>query len=220
MIGNAKLSGTWLAAVATTALMIASAGTAHAGPTASATLTFAQSGSNVLATVTGNVDSSQLTYFTNSTANNNGTVWTTGAYIGASGSNKNLFSGMTYDNTSTPFASFVTGSTNPASASGDAFGVQQAGPNWMLHLPSAYTDFSTLSGSATFTGTTLAGMGLGAGTYRWTYGTSNQHEVKIVVPSGGTTGGGGAVPEPGEWAAMGVLGAGLTGLVLRKRRKA
>ena len=27
-----------------------------------------------------------------------------------------------------------------------------------------------------------------------------------------------AVPEPGEWAAMGVLGAGLAGLVLRKRR--
>ena len=29
---------------------------------------------------------------------------------------------------------------------------------------------------------------------------------------------GGAVPEPGEWAAMGILGAGLSGLVLRKRR--
>lgn len=29
----------------------------------------------------------------------------------------------------------------------------------------------------------------------------------------------GAVPEPGEWAAMGILGAGLTGLVLRKRRR-
>ena len=29
----------------------------------------------------------------------------------------------------------------------------------------------------------------------------------------------GAVPEPGEWAAMGILGAGLTGLVLRNRRR-
>jgi hypothetical protein len=29
-----------------------------------------------------------------------------------------------------------------------------------------------------------------------------------------------AVPEPGEWAAMGILGAGLAGLVLRKRRAA
>ena len=63
-------------------------------------------------------------------------------------------------------------------------------------------------------------MGLNAGTYRWTYGSSNQHDIKIVVPASGTTGGGGAVPEPGEWAAMGILGAGLTGLVLRKRRLA
>ena len=38
--------------------------------------------------------------------------------------------------------------------------------------------------------------------------------------TGGTTGGGGAVPEPGEWAAMGVLAAGLAGLVLRKRKQA
>lgn len=29
-----------------------------------------------------------------------------------------------------------------------------------------------------------------------------------------------AVPEPGEWAAMGILGAGLAGLVIRKRRAA
>ncbi len=29
-----------------------------------------------------------------------------------------------------------------------------------------------------------------------------------------------AVPEPGEWAAMGILGAGLAGLVIRKRRVA
>ncbi len=37
---------------------------------------------------------------------------------------------------------------------------------------------------------------------------------------GGNTGGGGeeAVPEPGEWAAMGVLGLGLAGLIVRKRR--
>lgn len=28
----------------------------------------------------------------------------------------------------------------------------------------------------------------------------------------------GTVPEPAEWAAMGILGAGLTGLVIRKRR--
>jgi hypothetical protein len=226
MVANVKLSGSWLAAFATAGLLVGIASTANAGaPNASATLTFAQSGSDVLATVTGNAFSSALTYVTNSSTSFDGFVTPGVAYIGATGSSKSQYSGLTYDNTSTPFSSFKTGISYAASASGDVFGVSISGPNYRLHLPGTYTDGTTLSGSATFTGTTLVGMGLGAGTYRWTYGTSNQHEVKIVVSAGGTTGGGttgggGAVPEPGEWAAMGVLGAGLTGLVLRKRRKA
>lgn len=183
------------------------------------TLTFAQNGSDVLATVTGNAFSSALTYVTSSSTSSDGFVTPGVADIGATGSSKSQYSGLTYDNTSTPFSSFKTGISYAASASGDVFGVSINGPNYRLHLPGTYTDGTTLSGTATFAGITLAGMGLGAGTYRWTYGTSNQHEVKIVVNSG-TAGGGGAVPEPGEWAAMGVFGAGLTGLVLRKRRNA
>lgn len=38
---------------------------------------------------------------------------------------------------------------------------------------------------------------------------------EFSIASGATVG---AVPEPGEWAAMGVLGAGLAALVLRRRR--
>jgi hypothetical protein len=51
-----------------------------------------------------------------------------------------------------------------------------------------------------------------AGGSNWTTTSSTLGRM-----SGG--GSGGAVPEPGEWAAMGILGAGLTGLVIRKRRK-
>jgi hypothetical protein len=224
MIGNGKRSTSWRAVAGTAVLFVGGIGPVNAGVNASAVLTFAQSGSNVLATVTGNVLTSALTSFSTSTASNNGTVFSNNAYIGATGSTKNLFLGLTYDTTSTPMSSFATAFSTPTSASGDAFGLQ-LGPGWLLHLPTAYTSGSNLSGTATFSGQTLSSMTLGVGTYRWTYGTSNEHEVKIVVSAGGTTGGGttgggGAVPEPGEWAAMGVLGAGLTGLVLRKRRKA
>jgi hypothetical protein len=52
------------------------------------------------------------------------------------------------------------------------------------------------------------------------YESTLNQGIQAGATRGGTTGGGGAVPEPGEWAAMGVLAAGLTGLVLRKRRKA
>ena len=48
----------------------------------------------------------------------------------------------------------------------------------------------------------------------------NGLSLKILPAGGGSNDGGriDGVPEPGEWAAMGILGAGLAGLVLRKRR--
>ena len=50
-------------------------------------------------------------------------------------------------------------------------------------------------------------------------GNSKQAEFGFQVKGASATGAGGAVPEPGEWAAMGILGAGVAGLVLRKRRE-
>lgn len=47
-------------------------------------------------------------------------------------------------------------------------------------------------------------------------GTGNSKQAEFGFQVKGAS----AVPEPGEWAAMGILGAGLTGLVLRKRHKA
>jgi len=49
-------------------------------------------------------------------------------------------------------------------------------------------------------------------------GTSNSKQAEFGFQVKGAVAS--AVPEPGEWAAMGILGAGLAGLVLRKRRKA
>ncbi len=84
----------------------------------------------------------------------------------------------------------------------------------MFIVPAGYTSGQTLNSSATWSGATLAGMGLVGGTSVWNYGSNGAKvTVQVVTP-------GGAVPEPGEWAAMGILGAGLTGLVIRKRKKA
>lgn len=47
----------------------------------------------------------------------------------------------------------------------------------------------------------------------------NRMTLNTLGVSGGNNGGGDPVPEPGEWAAMGILGAGLAGLVMRSRRK-
>ncbi|MFM7322829.1 MAG: hypothetical protein ACKO5K_15110 [Armatimonadota bacterium] len=53
-------------------------------------------------------------------------------------------------------------------------------------------------------------------------GQSDTGRVYFTETGGNNTGGGSEgdpVPEPGEWAAMGILGAGLVGLVARGRRR-
>jgi hypothetical protein len=50
----------------------------------------------------------------------------------------------------------------------------------------------------------------------WNPPQSTAVEMDFKVIGGAAPG---AVPEPGEWAAMGILGAGLAGLVLRRRRR-
>ncbi len=61
--------------------------------------------------------------------------------------------------------------------------------------------------------------------YTYTNGTARFNlfqNLRFNGPDSGAAGpgSGGAVPEPSEWAAMGLLGAGLAGLVIRKRRSA
>jgi len=69
----------------------------------------------------------------------------------------------------------------------------------------------------TSTGITTSGYvySLNGTTWTSTPSASSIQLNGIVTPTGG-----GAVPEPGEWAAMGILGAGLAGLVMRKRKRA
>jgi len=54
--------------------------------------------------------------------------------------------------------------------------------------------------------------------YTYTNGTGRYNDFKNLRFNSNIPGA--AVPEPGEWAAMGILGAGLVGMVIRKRRSA
>ncbi|MFY7954214.1 MAG: PEP-CTERM sorting domain-containing protein [Armatimonadaceae bacterium] len=207
----------------------ATAQTPRIPSTASLVLNFQETGGNVVGTLSGNVLTSALTFKTSGgPAGGTSVIYggggSNGIVIGTGTSSYNDYEGFTWDNASASFAGFKTGAPSLASSgSSNYFEMNEysLGPQRILRmiLPSSYVDLSALSGSSTWTGQTFSSMGIATGTYRWTYGSSNQHEFKVVVAAG-TTGGGGAVPEPGEWAAMGILGAGLTGLVLRKRRTA
>jgi len=199
------------------------ASTAQASGGASATVSFAQVGADVVATLSGNFDltgTSPVGPIPNSKGVGSGSI----AFGDGQVTLAPFFSnGFVFDGSSTGPDSFAGTSISADSHSGDLLYIQPAVNGFGFQA--GYSGGS-LSATMTFLGRTLGNFGFTSGqTSRWTYGAGGVNEFIIVATSGGstgggTTGGGGAVPEPGEWAAMGILGAGLTGLVLRKRRKA
>ena len=90
----------------------------------------------------------------------------------------------------------------PSSASGSLFGViYQGGPPHNLIVPTGYTSSTQITTSQTFNNTTLATLGLSAGTYSYTWGTGSNADI-ITVVIGGTSssgGGGGGATGSGSW---------------------
>jgi hypothetical protein len=90
----------------------------------------------------------------------------------------------------------------PSSGTGDTFGIGIGSASLpALYVPFGYTPGSPMSGSSTFSGQTLASMGLTPGTYQYTW-SSDSLTVKI-----------GTVPELSTWAMMllGFAGLGYAG---------
>ncbi|MFY7952594.1 MAG: PEP-CTERM sorting domain-containing protein [Armatimonadaceae bacterium] len=62
----------------------------------------------------------------------------------------------------------------------------------------------------------ISGHGLASG---WNMSAGNITTNTFTGQAGGTFDASSGVPEPGEWAAMGILATGLTGLMVRARRR-
>lgn len=93
---------------------------------------------------------------------------------------------------------------------GDFFGAQTRLDGYEIVLPAGYVSGSQLSGYSTFADTTLAELGLVAGTYVWAWGAGDDADSFILNII--------AVPEPAHYA----IGAGLAALALvalRRRAK-
>ncbi|OAI43083.1 hypothetical protein AYO41_02850 [Verrucomicrobia bacterium SCGC AG-212-E04] len=98
------------------------------------------------------------------------------------------------------------GITNATSFSGDL--VVIAGLNPFLYVPSSYVSGAPLVDMATFTNTTILGLGFVPGTYTYTWGSGANADSLTII--------GLVVPEPTTWS---LVGAGLLILagVLRAR---
>jgi hypothetical protein len=155
-----------------------------------------QQGSDVVATGFGTVNTAGLTFLT--TGLGSSSVDGGAAFIGIGGAPVVFYSGITGP------AAFGSGAfVGASSSSGSTFLIN--GNTGVIYLPSGYTSGSFISGTDTFGGTTLAGLGLTDGTYTYDFGTG-PNEDSVVVNIGNVS----AVPEPSTWAMMilGFMGVG------------
>jgi hypothetical protein len=73
------------------------------------------------------------------------------------------------------------GTIGTPSGSGDNFGILPNGTNRNLLVPTGYTSGSFISGSTTYAGSTIAGMGLSGGTYTWSWGSGGNASSIVMT---------------------------------------
>ena len=87
-----------------------------------------------------------------------------------------------------------------------------------LFVGLGYVEGSSISATATYSGTSIAAMGLNAGTYYYTWGNGVTTDAATLI-IGDNPPGPAAVPEPGTWAAAALLAGGAGFMRWRKRAK-
>jgi PEP-CTERM motif len=166
-----------------------------------------QLGGDVVATASGSIDLTDLTYSFSSGVNPNVNPRIATVIIGPPGGGPvDIYRGFSGP---TNFGSHVI--TRTSSATGDIIGVD--GGLGEIDVPAGYVSGSALSGSMTLDSTTIAGMGMTSGTYTWTWGSgADADSLTVNIAS---------VPEPSTLVLAGAaLLAGMATWVRRRNRRA
>jgi hypothetical protein len=164
-----------------------------------------QVGANVVATGSGTIDLTGLTYYDTFYTNAGTFPGIALIYVGPSGTLDS------YGGASGPTSFGSGGDTGLSSGTGDIFGVQGNGQSIgsYIDVPTGYVSGSPLSGSMTFDESTIASLGLTPGTYTYTWGSgADADSLTVNIAS---------VPEPSSLIMAGAAALAGLGLWIRCR---
>ena len=167
--------------------------TPTSGATAPFSVSFVESGSNILMSYSGTLDLTGLDFVQNLNPGSGGVGAAQGAFgIGPSGvPNVSLYTGATFSYPS----NFGTGGGGPSSVTGtgDYFGVFSGlYPTNTLVVPTGYTSGNFIQGTTTLSGSSFTSLGINTGNYNYSWGAGSGQSFVLTI------GGAGVTPTPTE----------------------
>jgi hypothetical protein len=149
------------------------------GATGDFIVTVSQVGPHVVWSGSGSLNTTALTLDSTNTIsagfNANTAIWAIGSTVSVTAG---YYSGsITYPST------FGTNGVPASTGSGDTVGVLPGGSGRIIVLPNSYVSGTPISGSTTYNGQTIAGMGLSAGTYTWSWGSGGNASSIVMTIS-------------------------------------
>jgi hypothetical protein len=162
--------------------------TPTSGATAPFSVSFVESGSNILMSYSGTLDLTGLDFVQNTTSGSGGVGAAQGAFgIGPSGAlDISLYTGATFSYPS----NFGTGGGAPSSVTGtgDYFGVFSGlYPTNTLVVPTGYTSGNFIQGTTTLSGSSFTSLGINTGNYNYSWGAGVGQSFVLTIGGAGVT---------------------------------